>query len=293
MSDLDPKLLAEILARPLDDAPRLVLADALQEKGDARGYFIVAQCRLAERGLPRDERQTLSREVSKLTSQHGKTWAGPAAKLPAYVFRRGFVDEVRGSATEIAAIASALFATQPILRLEMHGASSDSLAALDSAGAFARVSHLHISGALGDAGVQSLAHMLARRATPLVTLNLGSNGIGPAGVKALVTALAGCRTLVLTDNGLGDEGVQLLAGAKTLGSLEVLFLTANELTDECLPALAKSSALGALTRLGLARNEELTSEGLSAIAKSKKLRKLRWLEYSNEDGYQAIAVRGR
>lgn len=293
MSALDPKLLADILARPLDDAPRLVLADALQEKGDARGHFIVTQCRLAERGLPRDERQALSREVGKLMSQHGNTWAGPAAKLPSFYFRRGFVEQVSGSATEIAAVGTELFATQPILRLGIHGATSDSLSALDAAGAFARVSHLQLHGSLGDPGAQMLAQMLARRATPLATLNLGGNGIGPTGAKALVAALAGCRTLIFTENVLGDEGVGLIAGAKTLASLEVLFLTSNELTDECLPALAKSSALAALTRLGLARNEEISSAGLAAIAKSKKLRKLRWLEYSDEDGIQSVAVRGR
>ncbi len=43
MADLDPQLLAEILARPLDDGPRLVLADALQERADPRGQFIVMQ----------------------------------------------------------------------------------------------------------------------------------------------------------------------------------------------------------------------------------------------------------
>ncbi|MFO0734853.1 MAG: TIGR02996 domain-containing protein [Labilithrix sp.] len=294
MSAIDPKLLGEILARPMDDAPRLVLADALQEKGDARGHFIVAQCRLTERGLPRAERQTLAREVTKLTNEHGDTWAGPAALVTSWIFRRGFVDQISGTATQVAAVAREIFATQPILRLSITDVSRASLEALDEAGAFARISHLQLSGSLGDEGARALAQMIAKsRTSPLTTLNLGGNGIGPTGTKALVAVLAGCRSLVLTDNALGDEGVQLIAGAKTLSSLEVLFLTSNELTDECLPALAKSSALGALTRLGLARNEGISSEGLATIAKSKKLRKLRWLEYSNEDGYQSIAVRGR
>ena len=292
MSNLDPKLVAEIVAHPLEDATRLVLADALQEKGDPRGHFIVAQCRLAERGLPRDERVELKREVSRLSSANGRTWAGPAAKLRSFELRRGFVDEVVASATELAPISTELFATQPITRLTIDGASTDAIALLAKADAFARVLHLRLGGPIGDAGAEALANALRGRKTPLLSLNVGGNGISASGVTALAAALAGCRSLVLTENGIGDGGVTSLAQSKALASLEVLFLTANELTDECLPVLAKSANLGSLSRLGLARNDDITPEGLAAISSSKKLRKLRWLEYSGDNG-QAVAVRGR
>jgi uncharacterized protein (TIGR02996 family) len=46
----DSAFLAAILARPDDDAPRLVWADALDEVGDPRGEFVRAQCELARLG---------------------------------------------------------------------------------------------------------------------------------------------------------------------------------------------------------------------------------------------------
>jgi uncharacterized protein (TIGR02996 family) len=46
---------APILAAPDDDAPRLVYADWLVERGDARGELIQTDCALAR--LPRFDRQ--------------------------------------------------------------------------------------------------------------------------------------------------------------------------------------------------------------------------------------------
>jgi uncharacterized protein (TIGR02996 family) len=44
-----PQLLSEIAAHPREDAPRLVLADLLAERGDPRGELIAAQCARAQR----------------------------------------------------------------------------------------------------------------------------------------------------------------------------------------------------------------------------------------------------
>jgi uncharacterized protein (TIGR02996 family) len=44
INDTEAALLAAIRAAPDDDAPRLVYADWLTERGDARGAMIVAQC---------------------------------------------------------------------------------------------------------------------------------------------------------------------------------------------------------------------------------------------------------
>src|SRR4051794_36091905 len=52
----DDAFLAAILAEPDNDAPRLIYADWLDERGDPRGEFIRVQCQLAqypaERPLP-------------------------------------------------------------------------------------------------------------------------------------------------------------------------------------------------------------------------------------------------
>lgn len=292
MPSLDPKLLADILERPLDDATRLVLADALQEKGDPRGHFIVAQCRLEERGLPRDERSTLKREVASLLANHRAEWAGVAAKLGSHTMRRGFVDEVATSAEALVPVCADLFATQPVTRLTLEGVSPDAVRPLADGGAFERVLRLTIRGSLGDAGAEALATALSKRKNPLVSLNVGGNGIGATGASALASALAGCRSLALTSNEVGDEGASAIAKVKALSSLESLFLTDNGLSDDGVSALARSAALTSLVRLGLARNDEITEDGLAQIARSKRLKRLRWLEFTDADEMQQrIATR--
>jgi len=115
-----------------------------------------------------------------------------------------------------------------------------------------------------------------------------------AGIAALADAMPPCGELVLTNNGIGDEGLVKLGKSKRLAGLTTLFVTDNDLTDEGVAAFAKSTVMTALTRLGLARNWDLSTEGLSAIARSKKLKRLRWLEYSDPDeSCQRVVVRGR
>ena len=82
-------LLADIYANPADDAPRLVLADLLLERGDPRGELITLQ--LERKGEPTErERQLLKK--------HGKAWMGALAPVLSWgrgyahtEFRRGFV----------------------------------------------------------------------------------------------------------------------------------------------------------------------------------------------------------
>ncbi|MFT3764194.1 MAG: leucine-rich repeat domain-containing protein [Minicystis sp.] len=77
-----------------------------------------------------------------------------------------------------------------------------------------------------------------------------------------------------------------------MAALETLYVSDNDLTDAGLQAVARGT-LGSLTRLSVARNEGVTRAGLRALAKSKKLKKLRWLEYTDpEEGYQRVAARG-
>lgn len=287
---IDPKLLADILARPLDDAPRLVAADALQEKGDPRGLFIAHQVRLAESGLPKVERATLYLESQALLKRHADEW-GASVKGLVHRMRRGFVDQVTADAGELIKRGASLFQAEPITSLVVQSAAPDKIEALTKLGAFQRVQSLTIHGALGDKGAAALATALAARTEPLTSLNVGSTKIRGAGAKALVRSIAGMKKLVLTSNEVGDEGCDAIASAKESSSLSVLFLTDNDITDEGVLKLARSPNLGSLTRLGLARNEEVTTDSLARIASAKTLRGLRWLEYSDEDELQHVAVR--
>jgi uncharacterized protein (TIGR02996 family) len=283
-----------VLARPTDDAPRLVLADALTESGDARGELIVVECLLADRGLNPGRRAHLRRRAQALRTQLEPTWAPLVRGLRQWQMRRGFVDEVTASAREILARANDLFAAEPVTRLTVTEASGADIAALAETDVLSRLARLTVRGRIGDEGARALAAVLVRRKSPLHALNVGRAGIGSAGAAALADALEGCCSLVLTGNAIGDEGLSAIASSKRLGSLEALFVAENEITDEGLFALAKAATLGALARLGVARNDEVTQDGLRAIARSKKLRNLRWLEFTDEDeGMQRVVVRKR
>src|SRR3954454_17897246 len=72
--------LAAICRSPDDDAPRLVLADWLEEHGDPeRAEFIRIQCLLARLLSPaeRPQRGPLLRREAHLVTQHGGGWPGP------------------------------------------------------------------------------------------------------------------------------------------------------------------------------------------------------------------------
>jgi uncharacterized protein (TIGR02996 family) len=82
-------LLAEIRARPEDDAPRLVYADWLTEQGDPYGEFIRLQC---ARARGDDAGELRERE---LWAQHGASWCQTLGVEREHVeFRRGFVEKV-------------------------------------------------------------------------------------------------------------------------------------------------------------------------------------------------------
>ncbi len=86
--------LQAICESPDDDAPRLIFADWLEERGDPRGAFIRAQCVL-ERLDPADPiRQELEDEAQALLDRHEEEWTAPLHGVASkFRFRRGFVEE--------------------------------------------------------------------------------------------------------------------------------------------------------------------------------------------------------
>jgi len=84
------RMIAEIVARPDDDGPRLVYADCLLERGDPRGEFIQVQCQQAARPS-----EALAARAAALIAAHGQRWGAhllPEAR--SWTFARGFVDRV-------------------------------------------------------------------------------------------------------------------------------------------------------------------------------------------------------
>ena len=84
----------------------------------------------------------------------------------------------------------------------------------------------------------------------------------------------------LCGNFLGNGGVNLLARARQLASLEVLHLGFNDLTDQGLRALAEIPHLAQLRELYLDDNKQLGAPGIRALADSPYLGGLRLLDLS-------------
>jgi uncharacterized protein (TIGR02996 family) len=89
--------LADILAHPDDDAPRLVYADWLDDHGDEpRAEFIRLQCRLATLAPHEAAWADLDLRARDLLAAHRRAWLPPDLVLQAAdgTFRRGFVEDI-------------------------------------------------------------------------------------------------------------------------------------------------------------------------------------------------------
>src|SRR5262245_61426555 len=74
-------LLAECKDRPEEDAPRLILADYLEERGDVRGTFVRLQVEAARLRADDPRRAECERQEEELSQRHLWYWLGPLVKL--------------------------------------------------------------------------------------------------------------------------------------------------------------------------------------------------------------------
>lgn len=87
--------LAEIKADPDADAPRLIFADWLEERGDPLGEFIRLQC-LQPRLLSRPQRCAVATRCDDLQRRFGHRWIGFNVPRSFHLrFRRGFPEQAR------------------------------------------------------------------------------------------------------------------------------------------------------------------------------------------------------
>jgi uncharacterized protein (TIGR02996 family) len=249
MNPAEPFLRA-IHDRPDDDAPRLVYADWLDERGDAdRAEFIRVQCALARAAADDPRRpERLARE-QELLKRHGKVWGGLLGELFSNLdFRRGF-----------------LYCTgfhQPPRRVGDAGV----LRLLDD-GQVAGMTLMTLSDCdVSDRGVEALA--ASWQVNDLQDLILGGNYVSPAGAAALARSphLARLRRLYLYHNLLGDAGVASLLAAPSF-RLHRLDLVGNNISDEGARMLADAAALAELKDLFLYGNP-ITPAGFASLRAS-------------------------
>jgi uncharacterized protein (TIGR02996 family) len=117
----DEAFLRAIGAAPEDDAPRLVYADWLDDRGDAaRAEFIRVQCELARPGGDRGRRTHMRERERESLKAHAAEWSAafPGCQVE---FRRGLVEAVSGGADKLERLPSQLFAPGIVQEVRVTG----------------------------------------------------------------------------------------------------------------------------------------------------------------------------
>lgn len=262
-------LLAAVLADPDSDLARQVYADELITRNDPRGEFI--QVDLALDGpLSIRRRDLLRARRDQLVKQHAKTWWPYAIQ---YRVHRGFLVAAMGTLAKIQAAAAALFAAEPVVELEVDGID-DGASKLGRAAWMSRVRRL-TARAIDDEGFAALVS--GKPCQGLASLNVTANELSAEALEGLGENLPSCRTLVLTGNPIGDEGITALRGWEHLPDIETLYLSQCELTADGVKELL-ARPLPSLVKLTLTNNELDDSIADVFAARAAGLPRLRVLE---------------
>ncbi len=265
-------LLQAILDDPADDLPRLVYADWLDDHDDpVRAEFIRLQLESAHQPQDRQRVANLTQRQMALYQQFGRDWSDvvPPLLRNGIHFRRGFIDEFRGTARSF-------FQSDPALFWQAAPAQILALSGLDSTQALR----------LAD------SPPLAR----LTFLELTSANLDEDALKTLLNSpyLTRLSALSLTRQPLDIDEIAILAASPLLARLGKLSLRNDEISDAVVERLATSSALANLTELDLTDNE-IGNEGALALARSESLAGLRALHVGSNfiDGEGMVPLRRR
>jgi uncharacterized protein (TIGR02996 family) len=188
----DGPFLRAIAAEPAEDAPRVVFADWLEERGQARrAEFIRVQCELSRTFADAGRRWELLERSRELERANAADWLGEAAAWADRVrWERGFPVVTMNAGTFLAA-----------------SAEPGAFEAFERAG----LMHLRLVGARGQVPAVAESPLLRH----LHTLDLDGNRIGDASLDALLAGrqLASLHTLVVPNNVISDAGLAHLAAA--------------------------------------------------------------------------------
>jgi uncharacterized protein (TIGR02996 family) len=314
-----------ILESPDDDAPRLVYADWLDERGESdRAEFIRLQVRLARTDQADPDHRALKSVVDQISQAHHVEWVN---QLPQFedvhweIFDRGFISTVRfDNPDAYFASAKKVFTAAPIREVRLHQFRWHDATRLAESPHLTRIRTLDLNDGnhVANQGVEAL--MRSPQLAGLTKLKLGRNFLGSAGVRAVAespyvrrlqrldlqrndiydglkylaasAALAGLRELDLDRTRTGDDGILALAKSKHLTRLTWLHLGGNAFSDRGIVALAESAAVEHLRTLFLPYND-IRDRGAAALAESPSLARLLnlYLRHNNirDDGATAIA----
>jgi uncharacterized protein (TIGR02996 family) len=293
-------LLEAIIADPDSDDARRIYADLLVQHNDPRGEFILVDLAL-DGPLSIRKRAQLSQRRRELYDAHAKRWFPYA--LGGMRTHHGFLQAVRGSLKQLKAVASKVFAAEPVTEVELTGVDEETVEPLLAARWLLRVQRLTVRGELGDDG---FARLCASSATAnLRSLNVRGAELSAAALANLGDGLPRCTSLVLSGNPIGDDGLAALHRWTHLPAVEALYLSGADISAKGLLSLLRGAgggtskakakakaeakpqpqapvALTALTKLCLTDNDDLGDEAAGILAShAALLPNLRHLELIN------------
>jgi uncharacterized protein (TIGR02996 family) len=271
--------LQAIRAEPEADAPRLVYADWLEERGDPRGDFIRTQVlwhRTRQDGDWEAFRRHYRRE-HELSKQYKELWLAPLYQLKVSVasYDRGFVDSVSIDMESFVKHGEQLLAAAPLLRevsftLRPRSRLTPALATCPwfqhvTAVEF-RKGRLPVDNLLAFARSPHMAHL---RSLYLEDSKLA--GPAPPNLFAQLLQMPRLQTLSLSWMPVDDAAALALAQSPDLARLRTLKMLHAGLTDAAVTALAESGNLACTDGLDLRSNRWITDAGLQALARWPKL----------------------
>jgi uncharacterized protein (TIGR02996 family) len=254
MSLLDDGFFHPIQQDPDDDAPRLVYADCLEDRGDdlsaGRAELIRVQVELAR--LPPNCRPAveLAARQEKLLDWGRRAWVGPWSDvLDGWTFRRGLVEAIRVDASVFLDHAADWFAEWPTLAVAKLTRAAGHLEELADCPWLAHLRGLDLSDC--DINGERLAPLTHSRNIELLqALDLSGNPLGPCGAVLLSSSPTAddLREVILRGCNLGGSGLEALLGGRPLAWTR-LDLTGNDLDRPALLRLAESTTVANLRTL--------------------------------------------
>ncbi len=234
--------LQAIREAPDDDAPRLLYADWLEERGDPRGEFIRVQC--ARACLPaRDPRdRPLRGRAWELLEANWDAWVRPLRDLVGLNYSRRGESWLGGGRVEAIREAADRFPRGFVSDLTIDADAFLAGAGLSSPLLALRSVRLWAAGARPYVLAESphLAHVES-----LSAIDIFSDPFNDKCARALAASphVARLRELYLRMNNVSDAGAEALARAPWLGRLRLLDLARNGLSVAGAAALASSPYL--------------------------------------------------
>ena len=252
----EQSFLNEILANPIDDAPRLIYADWLEDQGSARSEFIRVQCELEHSPVDSPRHVELRSREDALLARYLTVWADAFLPLGihpnAIRFRRGFVNAIGIESRQCGAHLGTIRKLAPLLgRLYIHRAA-------DHWDSIVRSPHLGNLLQLGCTMTELTAEMvegLLQRddLASLVALDFSNSNIGDGGLEAIANAqhLRNLIAIDLSHCNLSWRGVRALLKSQLATRIEWLNLSSNSIDERGFRLLLKTSSMPNMKKLQL------------------------------------------